>query len=357
MKSFIRFHFILPFILSTLFLSTTGCSPTYVYHAAKGQYQLLHDSIPVEEALAGETLGTEEDERLRLVALVKAFGEEELGLKKTENYQTVYLESNRAPMYVLTASPKDRLRQMTWWFPIVGKLHYLPFFDLEEAKKKKENLLHKDLDVFLGVADAYSTLGWFNDPVTMNLLEGSTLDLVETILHEMTHTTLYLKGEGEFNEGLAVLVGKAGAVDFFESKYGPCDPLTIEAKKSIADERVFSSYLDSLLNELEQLYNSPISFQEKLIQREKVFASFLDRFVEVKAQLQTDYFIHFGMGGLNNAYLMAIGLYHRNFALFDALVKEKNNSVIETIAYLRDISKKEELVLEWLKNHVKETSP
>ncbi len=345
------------FILSILFLSTTGCSLTYVYHAAKGQYQLLHDSIPVEEALAGETLGSEENERLRLVALVKAFGEDELGLKKTENYQTVYLESNQAPMYVLSASPKDRLRQVTWWFPIVGRLHYLPFFDLEEAKKKKEYLLHKDLDVFMGVADAYSTLGWFKDPVTMNLLEGSTLDLVETILHEMTHTTLYIKGEGEFNESIAVLVGKAGAVEFFESKYGPFDPLTIEARKSMADERIFSSYLDSLLNELDQLYNSPISYQEKLILREKVFASFLDRFVEVKAQLQTDYFTHFGIVGLNNAYLMAIGLYHRDFALFDALLKENKNSVKETIAYLRDISKKDELGLEWLKNHVKETSP
>jgi predicted aminopeptidase len=356
-KAFLRFHFILPFILSTLFLSTTGCGLTYVYHAARGQYQLLHASIPVEEALAGETLGPEESDRLRLVALVKAFGEEELGLKRTENYQTVYLESNRVPIYALSASPKDRLKQVTWWFPMVGRIYYLPFFDLEKAKKKKEDLLSKDLDVFLGAADAYSTLGWFKDPVTMNLLEGSTLDLVETILHEMTHTTLYLKGEGDFNEGLAVLVGKAGAIEFFQSKYGPLDPLTIEARNSMADECIFSSYLDSLLNELDQLYNSPISYQEKLVQREKFFASFLDRFVEVKAQLQTDYFTHFGIIGLNNAYLMAIGLYHRNFTLFDALLKEKNDSVKETILYLRDVSKKEELGLEWLKNHFKETSP
>jgi predicted aminopeptidase len=183
------------------------------------------------------------------------------------------------------------------------------------------------------------------------------LDLVEAILHEMTHTTLYIKGEGAFNEGLAVLVGKVGAVEFFESKYGPFDPLTIEAKNNVADERIFSLYLDSLLNELDQLYNSPISYQEKLIQREKVFASFLDRFVEVKAQLQTDRFTHFGTAGLNNAYLMAIGLYHRNFDLFNALLKEKKNSVKETIVYLQDISKKEELGLEWLKNRVRETSP
>jgi predicted aminopeptidase len=348
---------LLLFILPTLFLSTTGCSLPYVYHAAKGQYQLLHDSIPVEEALGGETLGSKDKERLQLVALVKAFGEEELGLKRTENYQTIYLESNQAPLYMLSASPKDRLQQVTWWFPFVGKVPYLGFFDSEEAKKKEENLLHKDLDVFMGVADAYSTLGWFKDPVTMNLLEGSTLDLVETILHEMTHTTFYIKGQSEFNEGLAVLVGKAGTVEFFEDKYGPFDPLTIEARNSMADERLFSSYLDSLLNELDQLYNSSISYQEKLIQREKAFASFLDRFVEIKERLQTDRFTHFGTVELNNAYLMSIGLYHRNFSLFDALLKEKDNSVKETMIYLQEFAKIEDLGLEWLKNRVKETSP
>ncbi len=348
---------LLPFILFTLFLSTTGCSLPYVYHAAKGQYQLLHGSIPVEEALTGETLGSKESKQLRLVAQIKAFGEEKLGLKKTDNYQTVYLESNQSPIYTLTASPKDRLKQVTWWFPIVGRMPYLGFFDSKKAEKKKEKLLSKDLDVFMGVAAAYSTLGWFKDPVTMNLLEGSTLDLVETILHEMTHTTLYLKGEGEFNEGLAVLVGKAGAVEFFESNYGPSNPLTIEAKNSMADERIFSIFIDSLLDELTQLYKSPISYQEKLIRREKIFESFLDRFVEIRAQLQTDYFVPFGTFELNNAYLMAIGLYHRNFTLFEALLKEKNNSVKETIMYLRESAQKEELGMEWLKNRVKENAP
>jgi predicted aminopeptidase len=239
----------------------------------------------------------------------------------------------------------------------VGRLPYLGFFDLEKAKKKEENLLQKDLDVFMGVADAYSTLGWFKDPVTMNLLEGSTLDLVETILHEMTHTTLYVKGQGEFNEGLAVLVGKAGAVEFLEDKYGPFDPLTVEARNRGADERIFSRYIDSLLNELEKLYDSPISYQEKLIQREKVFASFLDRFAEIEAELLTDRFIHFGTVEMNNAYLMSIGLYHRNFSLFDALLAEKNGSVKETMIYLQKTAEKEDLGLEWLKNLFKEASP
>jgi predicted aminopeptidase len=337
------------FLLFTLLFSTGGCSLTYVFHTAKGQYRLLHESIPVEEALAGETLAPKEKDRLRLVALVKAFGETELGLKKTENYQTVYLASDQAPIYVVSAAPKDRLSLTSWWFPIVGRIPYLGFFDLECAREKEKELLEKDLDVIIRIADAYSTLGWFKDPVTMNLLKGSTVDLVETILHEMTHTTLYLKGQGEFNEGLAVLVGKAGAVDFFESAYGPSDPLTIEAKNSLADERIFSSFLDSLFIELEELYNSPIGYQEKLAQREKVFAKSIEAFGTIKEQLQTDRFIHFADGEFNNAYLLAIGLYHRHSALFLAALKQNNHSLRETILFFQRLAKEEKDILEALK--------
>ena len=161
---------------------------------------------------------------------------------------------------------------------------YLGFFDRESADAEREKLLKKDLDVSVGVADAYSTLGWFEDPVTLNLLEGSTLDLVDTILHEMTHTTLYVKGQGEFNEGLAMLVGKVGAILFLENAYGPLDPLTVEAKKSLEDERIFSSFLTSLLEQLESVYDSPITYQEKLTEREKTFSRSQEAFSQIKSR-------------------------------------------------------------------------
>ncbi|HIJ58907.1 MAG TPA: hypothetical protein HPP41_04510, partial [Deltaproteobacteria bacterium] len=97
---------------------------------------------------------------------------------------------------------------------------------VEGAQEERDRLINEHLDVSLSVADAYSTLGWFKDPVTLNLIEGSTPDLVETILHEMTHTTIYLKGQGAFNEGVAVLVGKAGAFLFFQDVFGPSHPFT-----------------------------------------------------------------------------------------------------------------------------------
>ncbi len=329
------------FTILALLSSATACRLSYVLHAAAGQVRLLNNSIPVEEALKTDSLDPRHKERLRLVAQVKAYGEDELGLKETENYQTVYLKSRQPPIYVVAASPKDRLVRKTWWFPVAGRMPSLGFFDKERANAEKEKLLKKDLDVIMGVADAYSTLGWFQDPVTLNLLEGSTVDLLETILHEMTHTTIYLKDEADFNEGLAVLVGKVGTIQFLEKTFGSSDPLTMEAQRNLEDERLFCSFLASLLQQLEQLYASPVSYEEKLTQREEVFERSLMRFGGIKSQLQTDRFTHFGSAKMNNAYLLSIGLYHRHFHLFESILKENGSSIKETISFLRQFTKEE----------------
>jgi len=326
-------------VILVLILFCAGCDLAYLFHAAAGQFRLLNDSIPIGEALNKGSLTPAQEVRLRLVARIKGFGERELGLKKTGNYETVYLCSPLRPIYTISASPKDHLSQKTWWFPIVGDMPYLGFFDLESAKEERARLIKERLDVSLSIADAYSTLGWFQDPVTLNLIEGSTPDLVEIILHEMTHTTLYLKGQGEFNEGLAVLVGKVGAFLFFDEVFGPSHPFTEEAKGSIEDERLFSRFLASLMDKLEQLYNSPISYQEKLTRREEVFAESIEEFKYIKERFKTDRFVHFGKRPLNNAYILSVGLYHRNFDLFEAVLEKKGGSIREMLLFFKDLTK------------------
>jgi len=324
-------------LLLLILLFSPGCRIIYLFHAATGQFRLLHGAIPVEEALKHDSLSREQKDRLSLVAAIKAFGEKRLALKKSRNYETVYLKSRQGPIYYVSACPKDSLTRVTWWFPIVGDMPYLGFFDLERAREEKWGMIKKDLDVIIGMADAYSTLGWFRDPVTLNLIEGSTEDLVEVILHEMTHTTLYVKGQGPFNEGLANLVGKMGALLFLRQTYGPSHPFTMEAGKSIEDERIFSSFLASLLKKLEALYCSPITYQEKVEQREKLFAGALKDFGRLKNRLQTDRFSFFGSRGLDNAYLMSVGLYHRHFHTFEAILEKKGNSIKEMLAFFKDM--------------------
>lgn len=325
-------------IILVFFLFLTGCRMAYLFHVATGQFQLINDSVPIQKALENDSLEAEHRARLRLVADIKSFGERELGLKKSGNYQTVSLKSGRHPLYVVSACPKDRLVRKTWWFPIVGQVPYLGFFDLKKALAEKKSLVEKDLDVIIGVADAYSTLGWFRDPVTWNLIQGSTGDLVETILHEMTHLTLYVQGQGEFNEGLAVLVGKVGALRFLEQTFGSEHPLTKEAQNSIDDERIFSFFLASLLKDLEQLYHSPASYRDKLAGRKKIFARSAKEFRRLKNSLKTRRFSRFAEAPLNNAYLMSTGLYHRHFSLFEETFRKNGGSIKNTMDFFRNLA-------------------
>ncbi|PKN65348.1 MAG: hypothetical protein CVU57_10905 [Deltaproteobacteria bacterium HGW-Deltaproteobacteria-15] len=321
-------------------LSLTGCGMGYYMHLAYGQLRLVWGAVPVEEAVKEGPLSSEELEQLQLIGAVKKFGEQELGLKSTGSYETVYLKSRQNPLYTVSASPKDRLARVTWWFPIVGEMPYIGFFDVESANERKEKLLKQDLDVIVSKANAYSTLGWFNDPVTLNLLDAGDVELAQIILHEMTHTTLYVKGQGEFNEGIAMLVGLAGAARFFEQRHGPAHALAIEARQAVEEERGFSSFLDSILKRLEELYGSSLGYEEKLARREATFSAALEEFNILKKDLHVQRYIRFGSSGLNNAYLMSLALYHRHFSLFEAMLS-REGSVRNMLATLRHISEEE----------------
>ncbi len=342
-------------LLLVAVIQFAGCGVSYLFHAAVGEMRLLSNAVPLDQAMESDSLNRLQKDRLLLVPKIKEFGEKELGLKKTSNYETIYLKSDQPPIFTVAAAPKDSLALVTWWFPLVGRMPYLGFFDLKEAQEKKQSLLDKNLDVVIGRAEAFSTLGWFRDPLTLNLIDGSELSLVQVILHEMTHGTLYVKGQGEFNEGLAQIVGKIGALQFFEKTFGLSHPLTVEARASVEDERVFSLYLISVLAELDRLYRSPLSFDEKLRGREAVFHHQVEAFSALKTRLKTTQFTHFCQTPLNNAYLMAVGLYHRNYPLFETVLKKKGNSVKQMLAFFQGLAERDGNLMEatrnWLKNN------
>ena len=345
-------QFMAPVLLLCLLLPGSGCRLAYLFHAAKGQMELLNGAVPIEEALHKEPFTPEQRNKLLLVARIKSFGEKDLGLKETRNYETVYPHPGRNPIYMVSASEKDRFLLQTWWFPIVGDLPYLGFFDLEEARAEQARLLREDLDVFVGRAGAYSTLGWFRDPVTMNLIDGSTFQLVNILLHEMTHATLYVNGQGAFNEGLAVLVGKMGAVRFFEKTFGPADPLTEQARNAVTDERLFSRFLDEFMAALEKVYALQVDEEKKMALRGEVFAAYHGKFEALKQNFKTRQFLHFGQMPANNAYLMTVALYHRHFEVFEAVLKKEKGSIKKTILFLEGFSQEEGDLMERLKRTV-----
>ena len=310
-----------PIFILLVVISSSGCSGLdYLFHAAEGQYRILKESVSFEEAIAYDAFDQRQKDLICLVPEIKKFVSEELGLITGKAYETVYIGSELPPLYMLSAAPKDKLALRTWWFPIVGSMPYLTFFDSEQANEKAIEYRMDGLDVFSGVVAAYSTLGWFNDPVPRSMLEEDEAGFVETLIHEMTHTTIYFKGQGEFNESIASIIGKTGAVKFLKTKYGENHPSTIKALGVLHDQRIYSEFLSDLIEQLENNYSSNLDRDEKLLYKEIIFSESKKQFSDISENFLTDRFLWFNNIELNNAVILTIGLYNRNFMVLEKLL-------------------------------------
>ena len=138
-------------------------------------------------------------EKILFIQDVKRYGEEKLGLTRTKNYSK-YFEVKGPVLYVITASEKDYLQLYHWSFPVIGKVTYKSFFTKEGVLKEKRSLETKGYDTFIQEAGAYSTLGWLKIPSFRPCSDGMKRRWLIVILHEMTHATIYFKGQTELNE-------------------------------------------------------------------------------------------------------------------------------------------------------------
>ncbi len=189
----------------------SGC---YLSHLADGQLRLLHASKPVSEILADPDTPAKLREQLALVEETRGFARE-LGLEVGDQY-TRYAawEGDRVVTTVVATQPGS-LEPAGFWFPILGNVPYKGFFDAARAEREAERLRAKGMDVCVVPVPAYSTLGWFDDPVTGPMLRSSPGRLVETLVHELVHATVYLPEHADFNEGVATFIGEEASVRFW----------------------------------------------------------------------------------------------------------------------------------------------
>jgi len=241
--------------LSILVLGILSCSPGYVLRSAWYQAELLRARVPLEEARRSGRLSADQIAALDRVRDVKAFGRR-LGLGATRNYDSVALGWNRRIWNVNACEPLA-FRPKTWWFPIVGRVPYRGYFDRRHADRAAERLVREGWDVSVREAAAYSTLGWFRDPLLPSMLGWGEFDLAETILHELAHATLWVKGNVPFNEGFAEFVGEQGAFGYLESRHGLDSPAYRTARQAQEDLESWREVQWGLFRDLEHLYGDP----------------------------------------------------------------------------------------------------
>jgi predicted aminopeptidase len=216
---------------------------------------LLRARRPIDDVLADPDTDAGLRHTLELVQQARRYAFE-LGLEVDEQYTTfVDWPGDRIITSVVTTEP-GHVDARAFRFPIVGSVPYKGFFDRERAEREADGLRRDGLDVCLLAISAYSTLGWFNDPLTRPMLRSGNGRLIETVLHELLHATVFVKSQPEFNEGLASFVGQEASVRFFERQ--PDDGSLAEARRAdIRDRRKLSRALMEFRAEVEQLYAEP----------------------------------------------------------------------------------------------------
>ncbi|MBI4577536.1 MAG: aminopeptidase [Planctomycetes bacterium] len=314
-----------------------GCSVAYVCHVGWGQARLLWARRPIREVLAQGGGAPERLRRLALVPEVKAFGES-LGLVPGGSYEDFVDTGGSPTCWNLTACPRDSLAPRTWWFPIVGRVPYLGYFDRDRAEAQRRRLEVEGLDTYLRPVSAYSTLGWFRDPVYSSMLDYDEADLAEVVLHEMTHATVFVKDQVDFNETLASYVGREAALAWLAQRHGDPSPAVEAWHSRRRDEARFDAFLDEACAGLESLYGRGLAPEELGRAREEAFAQVRARFEAMRGGFEADDHSWFAGAPLNNALLASLRVYRAGGGLFERLHREVCGGDLRlAIARLREV--------------------
>lgn len=237
--------------LATL-LGSVGCHGGYVLKSAAFQAELLASREPIPHALERGGLDAERARKLALVPRIKAFGEG-LGLSSLQSYRSVASRWDRT-LYNLSACPPLSLEPHTWWFPVVGRVPYLGFFRERDLARWQRRLEADGYEVWTRPVGAYSTLGWFRDPVLPGMLDWPEHRLAEVILHETAHATLWVPGEVSFNETYAVVVGEEASRRWMVAEHGAGSEAVLAMERERRDAVLWRTLTEEMYQDLDRLY-------------------------------------------------------------------------------------------------------
>lgn len=294
----------------------------YLMKSAYNQMSLLHQRVPVEQALQDPNLSEKDKAKIRLAQKAREFAEKNLHLKTTKNYTTFVKLDRPYVTSVVSAAPRWELKHHLFSYPFVGKMPYKGFFNPDDAKAFEQELQSEDLDTYRRGVSAYSTLGWFQDPLLSSMLSYSDHDLVNTIIHETVHTTLYIKHEADFNERMAVFLGNKGMELFYLKEEGPHSPTLTRVKAENEDDRTFSVFITRELKDLEAWYKALPAVDKTEANRQARFKQIHEDFKrEIVPLLKSDSHRKFSEVELNNARLLVYKTYMQDLSDFEALYK------------------------------------
>ncbi|MBU0616650.1 MAG: aminopeptidase [Planctomycetes bacterium] len=338
-------------------LPLTACDGlVYVLHAAEGQFGIQGATEPIEDVLASGRLSEEDDAKLRLLVRARKYAIETIGLNAGESYTTFFDSAGDPIVFSLSASPEDALEPVIWWFPFFGDQEHLLFFDEEYLRQIEQELIDAGFDTYTYEVDAYSTAGFFKDPIRSPMLQRHTLSAVETIFHELLHNTIWQPGEPVFNESLATFVGRTAAAEFLLAEFGQDSGWGEVAEAYYGDTDAVNTFLLELYDGLAAYYAGPLSAEEKAAGREAVYQAGRDRFVdEVLPTLNyPDVFAGYANLPTNNAWMRANYRYHLDLAVLEEVFTVSGGDWPAVLDLFRAAARSSENPFDYLRNWLAE---
>ncbi len=272
---------------------------------------------------------------------MRKFAADNLGLRVGGAYEGVTNVDENAMVWVVMAAPRDSLAPYVWWFPIVGYVPYRGYFHKERAEAEAEAMESRGYDTFVRPAVAFSSLGFFNDPLLSNLLELNRVELAGVLIHELFHRTFFLKSDVMFDESSANWIGNRGAVDFFTQTEGANSPDTVAARGIYQSDMKFAGFLLQEEARLLRLYHSGLPRTEVLKRRVLLFAVIKADYAKLKPTLSGLERFELDKQTLNNAVLLNYLLYFHDLDNFAALQRMHHGDIRATIHSIIELARSE----------------
>lgn len=298
-----------------------GCQNLdYALGAAIGEVRLLCAAVPIEAALEADTTLTDEHrDKLELLVRARDYAEFVVGLNVGGSFRNFVNLHGEPLSWNLSASRKDAFEPFVWQIPVVGAIPFIGYFDEDAAVAERDRLVDLSYDTYLYEVDAFSTIGLLPDPVASSLLERSKGSLVDTVMHESLHNTIWHPEEVAFNESLASFVGRTAGVEFLVLEYGQEAELVEETLCAYEDADRLNEFLLDLTAELNGLYETDATSESKMADRDAIFEAAQIRFNEEVLPLmnQPERYTFYGENLLNNAFLLVTVRYYSSQDTFE----------------------------------------
>jgi len=305
---------VLRFFLFTFILnSCSGIS--YIAENGVNQWKLFNKARPLSELKASPHSSAEFLNAISIVEAAKAYSLK-VGLKATHSYNSFVKLPGPCLVWAVAAAHPVFLEEKKWKFPLVGEVPYLGFFVEESAMKEAKRIKEKEeADVWVRCVPAFSSLGWFADPLYSSMLGGSERDIVELVIHESVHATVWVGDSVDFNEKLANFVGLEGSLNYIKEKRGA--EAYAKAKLEVAGDKILGEFFVSELS----LHRSSV---KGVVTKTKFFEGQANRYKQFIDAKNSDglKFIprDFRFDRWNNAALLAYANYYSDFSVFEKML-------------------------------------